>query len=346
MKKKILLISLALLLIASIVAVGCAAPAPEPEKTFRWRFAMYNPAFESAHGRAYQLFAKDVFETTNGRLLIDIYPAGTLGYSGFTHHQVVGDGLLEIGDTTAAAVKEQPYFEIFGQVMLFLSMEDGMKAWWAAMDAGLQDKAAARFNTKVLIATCKPNDILHSTTGPFPTVDSLKGAKIRAWSALISMWLDEIGALPLVVPYAERYTALATGIVEGNFASPESQVDTKDYEVCPYSNLWPLTIPIYWVAVNLDEYNALPADVRDGLLAAADRCEQKYYIDYKDSFEPNLKILEDLGVIIVPVADEEIAKAQAAAEVVWKDWLEDAGPEGREIFDLVLDAMGYPPLSS
>ncbi len=283
--------------------------------------------------------ANAIFERSGGRLLIDVYPVTALGYSGFTHHRVAGEGLIEMGEAISAAAREVGVFGVFSHVLLFENAEDSIIGWDIAKP--LLDKGAASFNTKLLAAVMRPLDVIHSTKKPFPTLDSMKGIKIRAWNDLIASWLTEIGAVPVVIPYAERYTALATGVVDANFASPVSQIDTKDYEVAPWTNLWPVTVPIYTTFVNLDAFNALPKDLQDILLEEGAKMEADVRAELLGTAQPSLDKLEGFGVTIVEVAPAELEKGRLAGELVQARWLETAGPEANELIIKVKEALGY-----
>ncbi|MBI4284543.1 MAG: TRAP transporter substrate-binding protein DctP [Chloroflexi bacterium] len=357
MAKKLVYSLLCLTLIAGLVLAGCAKPAPTPTpaptvtvtaspspapsptplQAFRWRFAAYDPNLTSIQSRNHVEMVRAIFERSGGRLLIDVYPSGTLGYSGFTHHRVAGQGLLEIGETMSSAPTEAPVFGVFSQLMLFKDVPAAIKAW-NAVKADL-DKAAATFGSKILATTIRPLDVFHSTKKAFPTLDSFKGAKIRAWNDIISAWLTEVGAVPAVIPYAERYTALATGVVEGNFAGPVSQVDTKDYEIVKYTNMWPVDVPIYVTFVNLAAFNKLPADLQKILLEEAAKEEAKTIKELLDANVTAIDTLKSKGVTIVDVSPDEIAKAKAASEVVYKKWLATAGPDANAVMAKVLEAI-------
>ena len=143
------LVLVAMLALGGAMGVPAASAAPE-----RWRFAIYDPTLESILGRVWTGFAKAVAERTGGRLVIEVYPSGALGYSGFTHHQVVGEGLLEMGEgVTAGALNIGP-FAVFAHMMLFEDEVQAGAAWDASRD--LLEQAAARINAKPVAAFPRP----------------------------------------------------------------------------------------------------------------------------------------------------------------------------------------------
>jgi TRAP-type C4-dicarboxylate transport system substrate-binding protein len=332
---KVCLVVVAALLLAGS---GSASVATASEKPERWRFAIYDPTLESILGQIWVNFGKTVTERTGGRLTIEVYPAGALGYSGFTHHQVVGDGLLEMGETIVAGALEIRPFSVFAHMMLFEDEIQAGRAWDASKD--LLEKAAARINVRPVAAMPRPPDFLNTTRRPFERLDTFKGARIRSWNAIMSDWLRRVGAEPVAIPYAERYTALSQGIVEGNYASPISQLDTKDYEVTRYTNLWPGPVPIFITFVNVKRFDSLSPEVQKILteeLAKAEAAGRKHLYG---SMEPSLQELTKRGVTIVRPTAAELARGRQIADQVMAEWRKEAGDLANEVLDRVLETLG------
>lgn len=330
-----------LVLVAGFVLGGAVgAPAAASDAPQRWRFAIYDPTLESILGRVWTGFAKAVAERTGGRLVIEVYPSGALGYSGFTHHQVVGEGLLEMGEgVTAGALNIGP-FAVFAHMMLFADEVQAGAAWDASRD--LLEQAAARINAKPVAAFPRPPDLLHTTRRPFATLDAFRGARIRSWNPIMSDWLRRVGAEPVAIPYAERYTALSQGVVEGNFASPITQLDTKDYEVARYTNLWPGPVPIFITFVNLKRFNALPRDVQAIFSEEVAKAEAAGRKQLYGSMDPSLQGLAAKGVTIVRPSPDELAKGRQIAEQVMTEWRKNAGELGNQVLDRVLKTVRRP----
>lgn len=331
-------VGVAALLLAGAAPSGATGKAPAAGKAERWRFAIYDPTLESILGRVWTAFAKSVGERTGGRLTIEVHPAGALGYSGFTHHQVVGDGLIEMGETIVAGALEIKPFSVFAHMMLFENEVQAGQAWDAAKD--LLEKAGARINARPVAALPRPPDFLNTTRRPFDKLETFKGARLRSWNAIMSDWLRRVGAEPVAIPYAERYTALSQGVVEGNFASPITQLDTKDYEVTRYTNLWPGPVPIYITFVNVAKLNALPPDVQKILMEEVAKAEAAGRKQLYGSMEPSLKQLADKGVTVVRPPAAELARGRQVADQVMEEWRKGAGDLGNEVLDRVLKALG------
>ncbi|MDO4633258.1 MAG: TRAP transporter substrate-binding protein [Eubacteriales bacterium] len=143
----------------------------------------------------------------------------------------------------------------------------------------------------------------------------LSGVKVRSMEAKV--WQDVItalGATPVPVAYTELYTALQTGVVQGQDNPAANTVDGKFYEVLDtfYKTEHSYLISAFYT--NNTAWDALPDDYKallGGLL-------QKYLGDsYKtdiDAFlDESLTIMEDAGVTIVEQSDLDMDAFYASA---------------------------------
>jgi TRAP-type C4-dicarboxylate transport system substrate-binding protein len=328
---------LVVFLLSTVLFVG---PATTLAKDYKWRLNITNPSLDTTVGRAMQAFAKNIKDRTNGQLLIQVFPGGALAYNPFTVHRAVKEGALEMAETCMAYVSEEPVYKVYSQICLFSDAYEANKATDVAWTE-LQE-AAKKHNQRILMTYSYPNDNLATVSKPMPKLESWKGEKIRAWNPFVAAWLKAIGAVPQVIPFNEKYTALAQHVIEGNFAAPRGMLDTGDYEVTKYYNLWGVTSPIYFVLVNLKQYEALPADVQKILLEEADKIRASVRKELAESVEGDLKILKEKHkMIIVDVPKEEFEKARAIAKSLWEDWAKDAGPEAKTVLAKVREALGY-----
>lgn len=316
-----------------------AAGTANAAETFKWRFGIYFPSVESLEGQRAQEFVKAVAERSDNRLQIEIFPGGMLGFSSFTHHRVVGDGLLEMGTTMSAAMVDAPEWETLSHALLFTSREQAETAWKTALP-DLEAAARRDFNSRVLGAFMAEFDHMLSRT-PLPTVESWKGHKFRAWQKQLACWMEQMGATPMVIPYHEAYTAMATGVVEGNSGGLQAALDVKLYEVTDYlSTGWTPNVPFYVTLVNEDAWNSLPADLQQILAEEAARYTAGTTVAYWDAWPRNMEQLVEKGMEKVAVSSEELAKGRDAARVCWDRWRAETTPEASALMDKILAAIG------
>jgi TRAP-type C4-dicarboxylate transport system substrate-binding protein len=322
---------------AALMAV--TATSADAADSFKWRFGIYFPSMESLEGQNAQAFADAVAQRSDNRLLIEIFPGGMLGFSSFTHHRVVGDGLLDMGTTMSAAMIDAPEFETLSHTLLFTSREDAQTAWEIALP-DLEAAAERDFNSRILGATMAEFDHM-LTRAPLPTAASWEGQKFRAWQKQLACWFQEMGATPMVIPYHEAYTAMATGVVAGNSGGLRAALDVKLNEVTDYvSTGWTPNIPVYVTLVNDKAWNALPADLQLILAEEADKFFTQTSDAYWNSWSDNLEKLVGLGMEKVDVAPAEFDQGRDAARVCWDKWMAGTTPQAAALMNRILDGIG------
>lgn len=315
-------------------------PTTALAKNYKWRLNITNPSMDTTVGKAMQAFVKNIKDRTNGQLVIQVFPGGALGYNPFTVHRAVKEGALEMAETCMAYISEEPVYKVYSQICLFSDAYEANKATDVAWTE-IQE-AAKKHKQRILMTYSYPNDNLATVSKPMPDLESWKGEKIRAWNPFVAAWLKAVGAVPQVIPFNEKYTALAQKVIEGNFAAPRGMLDTGDCEVTKYYNMWGVTSPIYFVLVNRQKYEALPADFQKVILEEADKIKESVRKELAESVDGDLKILkEKYKMTIVDVSKEEFEKARAAAKNLWEEWAKDAGPEAKTVLEKVRMALGH-----
>lgn len=328
-------IHLVLLLAASAFAHSALAAS---EKPIKWRFGIYFPSIGSLEGQKATEFANAVAAASNNRLQIQVYPGGMLGFSSFTHHRAVADGLLEMGTTMSAAMVEAPEWETLSHPLLFKTRDDVRKALEAAMPE-LQATTLRRFDSRIL-GTMMPEFDHMLTKVPLKTADEWKGNKFRAWQKQLACWFEQMGATPMVIPFHETYTALATGVVAGNSGGLRAALDVKLYEVTKYvSTGWTPNVPIYVTLVSERAWKSLPADLQQILATEA----TKYLTATADAYwNARAEVMEQLvakGMEKVAVAPEEIEKGVARAQVCRERWMSQTTPEAAALMKKIATAI-------
>jgi tripartite ATP-independent transporter DctP family solute receptor len=203
-------------------------------------------------------------EESGGRLDITLYTNSVLGGDTAMISQTIA-GALEMYvlpfDLLAA---KNPACGIFGVGYAFLNYDH----LWHAMDGELGDhlRGIAEQIGFHVVHNCYDHGFREITTRakPIQTPEDLKGFKIRLPVAPYYIALfQRLGASPTPINFAEVYSALQTGVVDGQ-ENPLVLIDTaKLYEVQKYCSL---TNHI-WAGLNISFSNLawkrLPRDLQD-----------------------------------------------------------------------------------
>ena len=118
-----------------------------------------------------------------------------------------------------------------------------------------------RFNQKLLgLAAQDPYDL--QTTFPIKKLEDIKGRKIGGAGANLP-WVGLAGAIPVQTTGAVVYTSLQSGVYEGTIAFVSFQLGLKLYEITKfYTKVGFGAMTWHGAQMNLDTWNALPADVQ------------------------------------------------------------------------------------
>jgi TRAP-type transport system periplasmic protein len=207
---------------------------------------------------------KAIKEESGGRLDITLYTNSVLGGDTAMISQAIA-GALEMYvlpfDLLAA---KNPACGIFGVGYVFV----GYDHLWQAMDGDLGNhlRAIAKKIGFHTVHNCYDHGFREITTRtkPINTPEDLKGFKIRLPVApyYISLF-RHLGASPTPINFSEVYSALQTGVVDGQ-ENPLVLIDTaKLYEVQKYCSLTNHT----WAGLNISFSNVawdrLPRDLQD-----------------------------------------------------------------------------------
>lgn len=206
---------------------------------------------------------KKIKEETNGRLNITIYPDSVLG----------GDTSM-IAETISGAIRtyvlpidllapRDPVFGIFGVGFAFPDYNHV----WAAVDGALGNLLRAKAEQVGLYRL--PKSFGHgyrqitTRTKPINGPGDLKGFKIRLPVApLLIALFRHLGASPTAINFNEVYSALQTGVVDGQ-ENPLVLIDTaKLYEVQKYCSLTNHVWAGFHMSFNVPAWKALPPDVQ------------------------------------------------------------------------------------
>jgi TRAP-type C4-dicarboxylate transport system substrate-binding protein len=290
--------------------------------------AAYAPG--NFHSENLVQFANDVDKATGGKLKITVHSNASLFKAPEIKRAVQG-GQAQIGEILL--VNFQNEWQIFGADGLpFLadSYETAEKLW--KVQKPMIDKKLAEQGMVVLYTVAWPPQGIYSKR-PLASGADLKGLKWRAYSPATARIAELLGAQPVTVQAAELSQAMATGVVESYMSSGSTGMDTKTYEHLKYWYDTQAWLPKNAIIVNKKALDALDAPSRAGLLKAAAEAETRGWATSK---RVNLEVQEKLkanGMQILPPSPQLKADLKKVGDTMLKEWVEKAGPEGKQLVD-------------
>jgi TRAP-type C4-dicarboxylate transport system substrate-binding protein len=161
----------------------------------------------------------------------------------------------------------------------------------------------------------------------------MKGLKWRAYSPATARIAELVGAQPVTVQAAELSQAMATGVIDSYMSSGSTGVDSKTYE---HIKNWYDTqawLPKNAVIVNRAAFNALDKATQDAVLKAGAEAETRGWAASRKANTDSLDKLKANGMQILPPPAQLKADMKKVGDTMTKEWLDKAGPEGKQLVD-------------
>jgi tripartite ATP-independent transporter DctP family solute receptor len=278
--------------------------------------------------------AADVLEKTDGRLEIQLFPASQLGGDNDLLSQVRSGAVEFFPGAGLILASVLPVTAIDGMGFAFLNYDEV----WAAVDGDLGSYVAGqiRENTN-LVPMDRVWDLgfrqITNNVRPVVTADDLSGLKLRVPGApaLVSLF-EGLGVAPVSMQFGEVYTALQTGVVDGQ-ENPFATIDAgKFYEVQKYlaqsNHVW----NGFWMLANSDAWNRLPEDIREIVNASF---SEKALLQRNDLAELNEGLAAELqskGMELSSI-DTDSFRAKLREAGFYGTWRDKIGGEAWEILE-------------
>jgi TRAP-type transport system periplasmic protein len=311
-------------LLAAALAVGGSAFAQT-----KWDLpSAYPPS--NFHTENLVQFASDVDKATAGKLKITVHSNASL-FKAPEIKRAVQQGQAQAGEILL--VNFQNEWQLFGAdgiPFLADSYDEAMKLYKAQKP--FLDKKLGEQGMMLLYAVAWPPQGIY-TKKPLNSVADMKGLKWRAYSPATARIAELVGAQPVTVQQAELSQAMATGVIDSYMSSGSTGFDTKTYE---YIKIWYDTqawLPKNAVIVNKAAFDALDKPTQSALLKAGAEAETRGWAASKKANTETLEKLKANGMQILTPSPQLKADLKKVGDVMLKEWLEKAGPEGKALID-------------
>lgn len=340
MKRSKFILAMGLALSMGLSAVSGAVQA---EKTLKLGHLNKDDPFDNATGAMTTVFKNLVESGTNGSVVVQTFPNGQLGKDAEVLQQVKM-GVVQSGiHSTGGFASVYPMIGVLDVPFAF----PNISATYSVFDGPFGDKLAADIESKTGLKVLGFGDSggffnFTNSKRPVKSLEDFKGLKIRTMGLETHKQLvSSLGGQPAGIAWSEVYTALQTGVADGQMNPVPIIAFAKFNEVQKYLTLsGHLFTPYVWV-INADFWNSLDANEKNVVSYAAKSAivAGRGISRIIEASERGLPALaKDLEVYSLP-ADEK-AKFQAAALPVIKQHIEATfGAEGVEMMNAFIEAI-------
>lgn len=267
---------------------------------------------------------KEVEKRTQGKVVIDTYPGSTLLDAKNMMDGVIA-GQANIG---CLCMAYQPgRFILTNATSLPVGLPNAKVGSLVLWDIYKKYNPAAFEKVKVLtMFTTAPTNIMSKV--PVRNLADIKGLDLRA-SGGAAQILAAWGANPVGMPMPATVEALQKGVVKGLYSSLETMKDFKFAELCRFVTMTNTVIYPFAVVMNMDSWNALPADVKKVMedLGTEQAEWTGTYMDnhVKESIEWSKK---NYNVEFIQLSDSEMATWNQKLQFITDNWVKDAKEKG------------------
>ncbi|MEO0664415.1 MAG: TRAP transporter substrate-binding protein [Pseudomonadota bacterium] len=250
--------------LAGVFAAGLTAGAAlAQEVTLRFQHFLAPQASVPAGFMA--PWAEKIEADSDGRIKVELYPAMQLGGAPPALYDQIRDGVIDGGWALPAYTPGRfPETEVFElPFMASLSAEQSSKAAWEFTERYVMDRMS---DVKLIAVHLHGPGIIHKKGLPVMTLADFDGLKLRGPSRQANQLLETLGASPVGMPVPAFPEALSKGVVDGGVIPFEIVPPLKVHELADSHTQIGGDRTLYntffiW-GMNLESYNALPADLK------------------------------------------------------------------------------------
>ena len=223
---------------AAPAAAAPAAPASADTTVFKVAF---NQTATNPEAQTLYWISDKLYEATEGRYALEVYPDAQLGDQAQTLEQVVM-GTLDMALVANSIVETYVSdFAILGTPYVYDSIEHQQKVFESGKLNDLYAETEAQgFKVLSNYSLGARNLYTSEKTGPITTPEQAKGLKIRVMGS--DTCIKMMGAMTggtdgIAMAQGDVYSAIQTGTLDGAENNIITYVDLVQYEVAPYYNL-------------------------------------------------------------------------------------------------------------
>ncbi len=327
-----------LILISTMLSLTISCSS-QTEEVIELRLAHFMSARHLQHTDIMVPFAEEVEKATDGRVKITIYPAGALGKPTGQYDAAV-TGIADItfglhgytpGKFPLVSVMELPF--------IVDSAEAGSSVLWELYEE-FPELKAEHAEVKVLwLWTNDPGQLISNK--PIRSMSDLAGLKVRTPSASTKAMVEAWGATPVMMPVTDLYDSLKKGVVDAALMPLSGISSFKLYEISKYVTIGDFYVSTFFMVMNVDSWNRIPEKDRQIMESLIGKqMSEKAGLAYDAGTQNGLEALENAGIEIYSLPQEELAAWRNAAMPLHDKWIADIeakGLPGEEVYDRAIE---------
>ncbi len=308
--------------------------------------------FDVASAAMAAVFKSEVEANSNGQIKVELYPNGVLGKEAETMVQVKSGVVQSFISSSGGMAQFYPLIDVTNMPFAFSSYNVGYKVYDGAFGQELSADIEKKAGFKVL-GFGESGGFFAITNGkrPIKSPADMKGIKLRTMALpLHQAIVKALGASPTTVAWAEVYTSLQTGVVDGQmnpisiiamakFQEVQKFITLTNHLYAPY--IWVMN-PRFYAGLSPSLQNVVDDAARTAILAGRGLSR------IIDSTDKGLPALAEKMQVYVPTRDEmkqfRDAAIPAAKEFMSTQYKKDGEMWVDKFFDAISQVekdLGY-----
>jgi len=353
-------VGLVLVLAVMPFMAACPAPAPPEEeappppeeeaplppegkptstKVYHWNFFSTAPASHLLY-QEWKVMADLVEQATGGSLKIELFALGEHPYDTGAMLTAVRDGDAQIVDIWGNFMSGAEPALCVTDLPLLSPEPSGLRPVFDKLASEVYKPIWDRWNAECLLPfNFRPMQYLGDE--PIESMNGLKGKKIRAWSPELAKWVEILGGTPVTMPFSEALSGFATGLAQGVVGGLSSTYAIGYFDFLKVVQMWEWGYSQCFVLFNKEALAELDEVTRATLLSVVEEYKPRVQSDLIQDEDTALRLtVVEYGVTVYPVSQTLRSEVREKCEMlIWKTWLERAGVEGQQAYDMILAEM-------
>ncbi|MCK5162401.1 MAG: TRAP transporter substrate-binding protein [Desulfobacula sp.] len=287
-----------------------------------------------------QQWCDEIKKRTDGKIIVEYYPAQTLTKSRQVYDGVVA-GLSDIGMALFAYTRGR--FPVMEAVDLPLGYNSGVVATKVVNEVYNEFKPKELSDTQVMYLNAHGAGLLHTKGVAVRTMDDAKGLKLRGHGTSAKV-IQALGGTAVSLPMPELYPSLQKGVVQGAIYPVEVNKGWRMGEVTDYitkSTVIANTSSFY-VVMNKQKWNSIPADLQKIISQINQEWIPKHGDAWDESDRIGMEYFLSLDHQVIELSDAEAKRWKEAIEPVidhYIDKMNKKGFDGKKIVEFVKSSL-------
>lgn len=319
----------------SAVAIAVLMSSASAFAKEEWKFQINVNAGDDEY-RIAQDWAKDVAEKTNGEIVIEVMPTGTIVGNNETL-DAVGAGIIQGHITDPGYFSgKNPAFAVYGNMVGAWNSTDTFLDFMRNGGQEGYNHLVEPYNVHLIRAGAVGVEALISKKR-IDTLADFKGMKVRAPEGMVSNIFKLIGAAPVNLPTSEVYTALEKGVIDAaDYTVFSTNYQQGYYKYAPFA-VHPgfHSMPMKDISINKTIWDGLSAEQQKILEDSVDDFTATLISDLHKKDDEQVAIAKERGdVTLTSLSADDLKKFRQIARTEWDTW-RSSSPEAKEAVDSI-----------